>query len=348
MKTVDLRSDTITKPSPEMWEKVKAMDNSDLGDNVLGEDPTVNQLEQRAAELVGKEDALFVSSGTQGNLLSVLSHTSPGDEILAEEECHIYKDEVGNVARIGGVMLRTYPSKNGIPDLNVLQSLIRNKEDIHEPPTTLLCTENTHNFHGGVPIPPKELEKMKEFAEKNELKFHMDGARLFNAAVALNLPATEFTRYVDSVMFCLSKGLSCPIGSIVAGDSDFLQRAKKFRKMMGGGWRQAGIIAMFGLVALQEEWIQRLEEDHRTNHALYEGIKGHPLITVDEPQTNILMVKFPKDAPMSKIIQSLRDEGILAFSMGQRIRFVTHYGISMKDIDYAVQKLNLVFSRLEA
>lgn len=344
MKITDLRSDTVTKPSPQMWEKIKLMGNSQLGDNVMGEDPTVNKLEKKAAQLVGKEDALFVASGTQGNLLSVLSHTQPGDEILAEEECHIYMDEVGNVARIGGLMLRTYPSNKGIPDLKLLQTLIRNKEDIHEPPTTLFCVENTHNFHGGVPIPPQELKKMRDFTDKNELKFHMDGARLFNAALALDVPVTSLTKYVDSVMFCLSKGLSCPIGSIVAGNSEFIQRAKKYRKMMGGGWRQAGIIAIFGLVALQEDWIGRLKEDHSTTKLLYEGIKSHPLIDVYEPQTNILMTYFPEDAPMEKIIEDLRKEGVLAFSAGQRIRFVTHYGISPGDIEYAVEKIYSVFS----
>jgi len=238
MKIIDLRSDTVTKPSPEMWEYVKSMGNSRLGDDVMGEDPTVNELEEKAAKIVGKEAALFVTSGSQGNLVSLLSQTKPGDEILLEELSHIYGHEVGSAARIGGLMIRTYPSNKGVPSFEYLQSLIRDKEDIHEPPSSLICAENTHNYHGGAIISIDVLKRIKEFASNNELKFHLDGARIFNAAVGLNVPVTEFTKYADTVMFCLSKGLSCPVGSIAAGSKESIIKARKFRKMLGDAWRR--------------------------------------------------------------------------------------------------------------
>ncbi|MFW9784410.1 MAG: threonine aldolase family protein, partial [Candidatus Heimdallarchaeota archaeon] len=292
MRNIDLRSDTVTKPSPEMWEMLRSLNNSNLGDDVIGEDPIVNELEEKAAKIIGKEAALFVTSGTQGNLVSLLSQTNPGDEILLEELCHIFGHEVGSAARIGGLMIKTFPSLYGVPSIELLQDLIRNKEDIHEPPTTLLCTENTHNFHGGTIVKPEVLRDLEKFARKNELKLHLDGARIFNAAVGLNVPVIEFTKYVDSVMFCLSKGLSCPVGSIVAGSKDFISKARKFRKMLGGGMRQAGIIASFGLVALEPKWIDRLEEDHTNAKILAEGLKSFDLpVRIHDPDTNIVILE---------------------------------------------------------
>ncbi|NVM16313.1 MAG: DegT/DnrJ/EryC1/StrS family aminotransferase [Candidatus Lokiarchaeota archaeon] len=340
MKIVDLRSDTVTKPSPEMWEHVKSMGNSQLGDDVMGEDPTVNELEEKAAKLIGKEAALFVSSGTQGNLVSLLSHTKPGDEILLEEFSHIYGNEVGSAARIGGLMIRTYPSNKGVPSFEYLQSLIRDKEDIHKPPSSLLCTENTHNYHGGAIISIDVIKRMKEFATNNELKFHLDGARIFNAAVGLSVSVSELTNHADSVMFCLSKGLSCPVGSIVAGSQEFISKARRFRKMLGGGMRQAGIIAAFGLLALEPKWIERLSEDHKNAKLLAAGIKGLDLpLKVQEPDTNIIMVEFPQNMEMAKIISDLSKQGIMAFNIKQKIRFVTHYGINEEDIQYCIDKI---------
>jgi len=256
MKIIDLRSDTVTKPYPEMWEYVKSMGNSRLGDDVMGEDPTVNELEEKAAKIIGKEAALLVTSGTQGNIVSLLSQTKPGDEILLEELSHLFLNEVGSAARIGGLMIRTYSSDRGVPSFEYIQSLIRDKDEIHEPPSTLLCTENTHNYHGGAIVEFDVLKKMRDFANKNELKFHLDGARLFNAAVGLNVPVTEITKHANSVMFCLSKGLSCPVGSIVAGSKDFISKARRFRKMLGGGMRQAGIIAADFEKCLEEECVK--------------------------------------------------------------------------------------------
>jgi len=346
MRIVDLRSDTVTKPSPDMWEMIKSLDNSKIGDDVEGEDPTVNELEAKSAKLVGKENALFVTSGTQGNLVSLLSQTRPGDEILVEEESHIFGHEVGSAARIGGLMIRTFTSNKGMPLLNDLQDMITDRNDIHEPPTTLLCAENTHNFHGGTIIEPVDLRKMKNFALKNDLKFHLDGARIFNAAVAQNRPVTDITQNVNSVMFCLSKGLSCPVGSIVAGSNDFIEKARRYRKMLGGGMRQAGIIASFGLLALESKWIGRLAEDHKNCKVLAKGLEDLKLpIKVPKPETNILFVNFPQLTPMDKIITALHKEGILVFNFNQRIRFVTHYGINEEDIQYCIEKIGIVLKQ---
>ncbi|MFW9874193.1 MAG: threonine aldolase family protein [Candidatus Thorarchaeota archaeon] len=347
MNVIDLRSDTVTKPSPEMWEMIKSMDNSRLGDDVLGEDPTVNDLEDKAAKIIGKEAALLVTSGTQGNLVSLLSQTNPGNEILLEEQCHIFGHEVGSAARIGGLMINTYSSNRGTPSIEHLQDLIRDKDDIHEPPTALICAEDTHNFYGGAIVKPETLRDLKEFARKNELKFHLDGARIFNAAVGSNLPVTEFTKHVDSVMFCLSKGLSCPVGSIVAGSKEFILKARKFRKMVGGGMRQAGIIASFGLVALEPKWIKRLEEDHKNAKILAKGLEVLDFpIKINKPDTNIIIMEFLNKIRILKIITELGKEGVLAFNISKdKIRFVTHYGIQENDIQFGVEIIGKVLQK---
>jgi threonine aldolase len=347
LRIVDLRSDTVTKPSPDMWEAVRGLDDSKLGDDVMGEDPLVNELEEKSARILGKEAALLVTSGSQGNLVSILSHTSPGDEILVEETSHIYEHEVGSTARIGGLMTATYSSERGFPSLDDLQLKIRDREDIHKPWTTLLCAENTHNARGGTVISPDQLKEMNQFARSNDLKFHLDGARIFNAAIALNLSVIDLSKEVDSVMFCLSKGLSCPIGSMVVGSNNFIDKARKFRKMLGGGMRQAGIIAAFGLVALENNWIKRLADDHILARKLADGIKSLNFsVSVLYPETNILMVDFPTNSPMDKIISSLQKEGILAFIDGpMRIRFVTHYGLNEEDINYCIEKIDYVLKK---
>ncbi|MFW9818545.1 MAG: threonine aldolase family protein, partial [Candidatus Thorarchaeota archaeon] len=339
LRIVDLRSDTVTKPSPEMWKMLRSLDNSNLGDDVEGEDPTVNELEAKAAKLIGKEAALYVTSGTQGNLVSLLSQTNPGDEILLEELSHIYKNEVGSAARIGGLMIRTYPSKKGVPSFDHLQTLIRDKEDIHEPPTTLFSVENTHNYHGGVIVHPEILKNMREFSDRNNLKLHLDGARIFNAAVGLKVPVTEFTKYADSAMFCLSKGLSCPVGSVVAGSKEFITSARRYRKMVGGGMRQAGIIASFGLIALESNWIKRLEEDHKNAKILAEGIETYNLpVKVHKSETNIVIVELLRKAHIFKIVNQLAKVGILSFNINkEKIRFVTHYGINEDDIQFSIE-----------
>jgi threonine aldolase len=319
-----------------------------LGDDVQGEDPIVNELEEKASKLLGKEAALLVTSGTQGNLVSLLSQTNPGDEILLEELSHIYGHEVGSAARFGGLMVCRYSSKRGVPSIDDLQDLIRDKEDIHEPPSTLLCIEDTHNFHGGAVVKPEILKDLQTFAKNNELKVHLDGARIFNASVALNQPVTEFTKYADSVMFCLSKGLSCPVGSIVVGSNNLISKARKFRKMLGGGMRQAGIIAAFGLVALEPKWINRLKDDHKNARLLAEGLEiFENRIMVHKPDTNIIIVEFLNQVDISKIISTLSKEGILAFNISkEKIRFVTHYGIQEDDIQYCIEKIGKALQKV--
>ncbi len=348
MNVIDLRSDTVTKPSPAMWNMLRSLDNSKIGDDVLGEDPTINELEEKAAKIIGKEAALYVTSGTQGNLVSLLSHTHPGDQILVEELSHLYMNEVESATRIGGLMIRTYPSNKGVPSFEHLQEITQNNEDTNEHPITLFCTENTHNYYGGTVIKPSHLANMKKFTERNNLKLHLDGARIFNAAVALGLPVTEFTKHVDSIMFCLSKGLSCPVGSIVAGSKQFILKARKFRKMVGGGMRQAGIIASFGLVALEQEWIQRLKEDHYHAKLLAEGLRQFDFpISIPEPETNILIITFPEKVRVSKFIGGIRKEGVLAFNIDKhRVRFVTHYGITKEDIHLAIKKIGIILKAM--
>ena len=347
MRIVDLRSDTFTKPSPEMWEMLKSLDNLKIGDDVFGEDPTINELEEKAAKLIGKEAAVYVTSGTQANLVSLLSHTKPGDEILVEEMCHIYRNETSSATRIAGLKLKTYPSEKGVPSIEQLQNIINNNENTSNP-MTLICSENTHNYHGGAIIKPEILKNIKLFAEKNELKFHLDGARIYNAAIGLNVGVKELTKHVDSVMFCISKGLSCPVGSLVAGSKSFVSEARKYRKMVGGGMRQAGIIASFGLVALETSWINRLKEDHKNAKTLAEGIERYDLpIEVSNPDTNIVVITVPQDTRFGKVTRSLGNEGVLAFNIDKRkIRFVTHYGISEDDIEYSIEKIGLVLNKL--
>ncbi|WP_457556984.1 threonine aldolase family protein [Candidatus Harpocratesius sp.] len=341
----DYRSDTVTKPSPAMWEAVKKLTNADLGDDVELEDPTINRLESKCAKLVGKEAALFVTSGTQGNLVSILTQTHPGEEILIEENAHIYKWEVGGAARIGGLVMRTFPSDKGIFDPKNLQYLIHYADDVHEVPTSMICLENTHNYHGGVVLPVELFEKTRKFADENNLKVHLDGARIFNASVSSGIPVSEYTKYVDSVQFCLSKGLACPVGSIIAGSQEFINKARKVRKMLGGGWRQAGILAAMGLVATEEKWISRLQEDHQNAQLLAKGLKEiSPNLNINIPQTNIVMFPVPTNINPAKLSQDLKKHGILQHDIGQRLRFVTHYGLSAEDIEESIPIIQKVIT----
>jgi threonine aldolase len=347
MKVVDLRSDTFTKPSPEMWEMLKSLDNSRIGDDVFGEDPTVNELEEKAAKIIGKEAAVYVTSGTQGNLVSLLAHTNRGEEIMIEEQGHIYQNEISSATKIAGLSFNLYTSNRGAPSIDELQKIIENNRE-KKNPITLLCSENTHNYHGGAIIKPQVLRDMKQFAEKNGLKLHLDGARVFNAAVGLDMNVTEITKHVDSVMFCLSKGLSCPVGSLVAGPNSFISEARKYRKMVGGGMRQAGVIASFGLIALEPKWIQRLKEDHKYAKLLAEGIESFNLpIKILKPDTNILIISIPQGIRIGKVVRTLGNEGVLAFNIDKhRIRFVTHYGINEDDIQYSIDKIGKVLKKL--
>ena len=303
---IDLRSDTVTKPTPDMWEALKNLDDSQLGDDVYGEDPTVNELEAQAAKLMNKEAALLVTSGTQGNLISLLSQTQPGEEILIEEKSHIFLYEVGSAARIGGLTSKTFSSTKGVPPISQLETMIRIRDDLHQPWTTLLAVENTHNTHGGVVIKPEELTKLFKYTQDHDMKFHMDGARIFNASVALNVSAKELTEDCDSVCFCLSKGLSAPVGSMLCGSTEFIREARKWRKMLGGGMRQAGVIAAAGIVAL-ETMIERLAEDHATARRLAAGLNLIPGIAVslEKVQTNIVNFELAGKVPVEEFMHKL-------------------------------------------
>jgi threonine aldolase len=332
--TIDLRSDTVTRPSPEMRE---AMYRAELGDDVYGEDPDVNRLEELAAEKMGKEAAVLVTSGTQGNLVSVLSHCQRGDEVVVGDQAHVLHYEVAGVAALGGIQLRPVPNGRGLPAPKDVESAIRGV-NIHNPPTRLLCLENTHNRASGAVFSAEEMGTVISVARRHGVSVHLDGARIFNAAVALGVPAKELVREVDSVTFCLSKGLAAPVGSLICGSKDYIQRARKFRKMVGGGLRQAGIIAAPGLVALTT-MVDRLAEDHDNARILAEGLAELPGIILDPRtiQSNIVIFDLAESVPTDDFLGKIRADGVLANATApQRIRMVTHYGITAEDVKLAL------------
>jgi threonine aldolase len=283
---IELRSDTCTLPTDEMRE---AMRSAEVGDDVFGEDPTINRLEALAAEKVGKEAALFLPSGTMGNLVAVMTHCRRGDEIVLEAESHIYYYEVGGLSAIAGVVPRLVPGKNGILNPDDVRKALRPR-NIHYPPTTCITVENSHNRGGGTVTGIPVLEAIAEIARERGMTFHMDGARIFNAAIALGVDVREIAKHADSVMFCLSKGLSAPVGSMLAGTADFIERARKNRKMAGGGMRQAGVLAAAGIIALTK-MVDRLAEDHDNAKEFARGLSEIPGVSIDlsTVQTNIVM-----------------------------------------------------------
>lgn len=336
MRVIDFRSDTLTQPTVEMRQ---AMLNAEVGDDVYGEDPTINKLEEMGAKLVGKEAALFVPSGTMGNQLAVLCHTQRGDEIILEERSHIYNYEAGGIAFLSGVQPRIVKGDNGIMSAGDVEKAIVTDKDIHHPQTGLICIENTHNMAGGIVVPLEAMEEIYELGRKYSLPIHLDGARVFNASTALGCDVRDITKYCDSIMFCLSKGLCAPVGSILAGSKDFIDKARRYRKMLGGGMRQAGILAAAGIIALTD-MIQRLSEDHENAKLLAKGLKYiegiH--ISMDTVQSNIVMVDIssPKYSSYS-LVDKLKEKGILASDINSsRIRFVTHKYISKDDIEHTI------------
>jgi len=335
MKVIDLRSDTITQPTPEMR---RAMFEAEVGDDVYGEDPTVNRLEAIAADKLGKEAALFVTSGTQSNLTAVLTHTHHGNEIILGSESHIFWYEVGGAAALGGVVMRTVPNDTeGRLNLNDVEQAIRGK-NIHYPETAILCLENTQNRCGGAVLTPEYTQEACDLAHRYGLKVHLDGARIFNAAVALGLPASDLTRGVDSVGFCISKGLSAPVGSLLCGTKDFVERARKFRKMLGGGMRQAGILAAAGIVAL-ETMVDRLAEDHTNARRLAVGLARISGITVVNqlPPTNIVMFDLAPDIQVNEFVSLLAAKGVkMGLRGGNLFRAVTNRMVSAADIGEAL------------
>ena len=345
MKVIDLRSDTVTHPTPEMR---KAMFEAEVGDDVYGEDPTINRLEKMAAERMGKEAALFTTSGTQSNLIAVLTQTHRGHEIILGSESHIFWYEVGGAAALGGVVMRTLPNdKNGQIDPNTFENSIR-PHNIHSPETTLLCLENTHNRCGGAVLTASYTNKMCSIAHEHGLKVHLDGARIFNASIALNVPAGQLAEKVDSVSFCLSKGLSAPVGSVICGSRNFIEGARKYRKMLGGGMRQAGILAAAGIVAL-ETTVDRIAEDHANAKRLAHGLASiKELQTAQyEAPTNIVMFDLAPQFSVLDFMSGLDEAGVKIGSRGGNLfRAVTHRMISSADIDEAVARIKSVCAKL--
>jgi threonine aldolase len=335
MRVIDLRSDTVTLPTEEMLD---AMRHAELGDDVYGEDPTVNKLEALAAKKTGREAALLTTSGTQANLVAIMSQTKRGDEVILEAEAHTYFYEVGALSALAGVVPRLVRGDMGVMKPKDVEKVLR-PADIHFPPTSLICIENTHNRGGGTIWHPSDIKAISELAKSHGLKVHMDGARIFNAAVGLDLDVREFTQHVDTLMFCLSKGLSAPIGSIAAGDGEFINRARKYRKMLGGGMRQAGIIAAAGIIAI-EKMIDRLKDDHVNAKLLAKGLAGIEGVTADPQrvQTNIVIYDVSALGIDSRTwIRELNKCGIKAGAQeGGRVRMVTHRGIEREDIEYTL------------
>jgi len=336
MKVIDLRSDTITLPTDEMR---RAMYEAEVGDDVHREDPTVNRLEELAAEVMGKEAALFTTSGTMTNLLGVLTNTRPGDEIIVGSEAHILWYEVGGASTLGGVVIRTVPNdEDGKLDPADVEKAIRT-ESIHFPTSTQLCLENTHNRCGGAVLTRQYTEDISGLAHKNGLSVHLDGARIFNAAVALKIPAEELAAPADTVGFCLSKGLSAPVGSLFCGTKEAVERARKWRKMLGGGMRQAGVIAAAGIVAI-EKMVDRLAEDHTNAKRLAEGLAQIPGFSVrpEKVQTNIVNFEFP--ANVSDFVVKIGQRGVKFLSRGGRsVRAVTNRMVGVEDIEEALKRI---------
>ncbi len=343
MNMIDLRSDTVTKPTPEMRE---AMYRAEVGDDVYGEDPTITELESLGARMTGKEAGLFVTSGTMGNQVAVMTHTRRGDEIICDAEAHIFYSEVAGLAVLSGVQARTIPSVKGILSAETIEAAIRT-EDIHQPSTSLICLENTHNRAGGTCYPLETLAAVRKVADRRKIPVHIDGARLFNAAVALGVPVDKITQYADTVQFCLSKGLCAPVGTIITGRSDFIARARKYRKMLGGGMRQAGILAAAGIVGLTS-MVDRLAEDHQNARRLAEDLASAGFsIDLSTVQTNIVMVDVSRMGVKAVDFASkLKKAGVLASVFGEyRIRMVTHHGITSVEIGTVVDTLNRLLKK---
>ncbi len=336
---IDLRSDTVTHPTPEMR---KAMYEAELGDDVFGDDPTVNRLEEIAAAKMGKEAAVFVASGTMGNIVSQLTHCRRGEEVIVGDQAHIFRYEAGNAAALGGIpSFQIANNPDGTLPLDQVEAAIRGS-DQHEPRTRLIALENTHNRCGGTILPLAYMRDARALADRYGLRIHLDGARIFNASVALGVDVQELTQHVDSVTFCLSKGLSAPVGSVVCGSKEFIAEARRKRKMLGGAMRQAGVIAAAGIVAL-EKMIDRLAEDHANARRLAEGLADTSgvAIDLDRVQTNIIYFDLTPEVKVDGevIAQRMLERQVKILSPGpnsRRFRFVTHVWVDRHDVDHAL------------
>lgn len=340
---IDLRSDTVTKPTPEMR---KAIAEAEVGDDVFGEDPTVNRLQEMIAELLGKEAALFVPSGTMGNQVSIKVLTQPGDEVICEAHSHCYNFEAGGIAFNSGVQPHPVQGDRGVITAEQVEAAIRPADD-HYPRTRVVAIENTHNTAGGVIFPLDEIKRIRQVADRHGLAMHLDGARLWNAAVATGIEPAVWAQYFDTVTVCLSKGLGAPVGSVIASTAERISEARRIRKVLGAGMRQVGILAAAGIYAL-EHHVDRLAEDHRRARRLAEAVADlsgfH--VDLDTVQTNIVVIQLTRQEwTVPDVVDALKKNGVLVVPFGpDRIRAVTHLWITDGDIDRAIQAFQLVSS----
>lgn len=342
MDWIDLRSDTVSWPTPDMR---RAMAEAEVGDDVYGEDPSVNRLQERAAELTGKQAALFVASGTMGNLVAVLTHCRRGDEVILGDRAHQFIYEAGGMSALGGVQPRTVPNRaDGTLLPEDVRAAVRG-DDPHFPRSRLLCLENTHNLCCGAALSAEYTAEMAQLAHEAGLQVHLDGARVFNAAAALQVPVAALTGPVDSVTFCLSKGLSAPAGSVLCGERRFIEEALRVRKMLGGAMRQAGVLAAAGLVAL-DGMLERLAEDHQRAQLLARGLAGINGLTVinPEPQSNMVCLEFEQSVPRAAVfVERGRAAGIRLSARGPRsMRLVTHYWVDEQDVEQVIEMFRAV------
>jgi threonine aldolase len=340
---IDLRSDTVTKPTHAMR---RAMMEAEVGDDVYGEDPTINRLQERAAEIFEKEAALFVPTGSMGNQIAVKLHTRPGTEVIIEERGHIYNFEMAAMSAVAGTLARPVKSRDGsgILSWEDIEGALHVGGAYYVAPTGMIALENSHNLAGGTLLTAERTEEICERAHSINLPVHLDGARIFNASCALETPVSALTRPVDSVMFCLSKALGAPVGSMLLGKRDFIEEARRWRKLLGGGMRQAGVLAAAGLVAL-EETPQRLHEDHANARRLALGLAELPGISIDPEQvvTNIVLFDVSQTGMTAdEICARLQGQKVLASGFGSSIRMVTHYDVSSEDIDTALKALRAI------
>ena len=342
---IDLRSDTVTTPTPHMR---RAMADARVGDDVYEEDPTIHELEEKSRLLFQKESGLFFPTGTMANQAAIMAHTTPGDEVIVEEMMHVYMFEVGGMSYLAGVQPRLIPSARGILSPEEVEMRIR-PENIHFPTTSLICLENTHNLQGGTVLREDDIAGVAAIAQKNQIALHLDGARIFNAAAYLETTVAELTKSCDSVMFCLSKGLSAPVGSVLVGDEALITKARKCRKLLGGGMRQAGVIAAAGLVAL-DEMTERLVEDHVNARILAEGLAKIPGIQIDLSRVQTNIVLFNKSqVPLSDqaFKDKLSEDGIQFNLRGNGdVRMVTHKDVTREQVESVVERVESLLNSL--
>ena len=346
MRVIDFRSDTVTHPTPEMR---RAMFEAELGDDVHHDDPTAIRLEAMAADRLGKEAAVFVASGTMGNLVSILTHSTRGDYIIMGDQSHIFRGEGGGGSVLGGVTYTpVHTDHRGMLDPDEIESAIRPRANSRSPGTALVAIENTHNSRGGMALTPEDTSAIADVAHSHDIPVHIDGARIFNAAVYLETPVSELAKDADSISFCLSKGLSGPIGSVICGSNEFVEQARIWRKMVGGGMRQLGVIAAAGIVCL-ETMVERLAEDHSNARKLAIGLSKVPGISIDPDSLPTNLVFFEVTASnRSELYRRLNERGIKGGSPDRSWRYVAHYGITSDDIDHALDVIESTFQEYAA